>query len=250
MLEISDHGAVRQIRLARPPANAINHELIQALSRELAAAESKADAVVVSGAQGMFSAGLDVPELLALDRDELFLFWQDFTRLLGRIARMPVPIVFALTGHAPAGGIVLAVFGDYRIMASGKFKTGVNEVQVGLVVRPQVYRALVRLVGPRQAERITVAGEIMEAQRAFDIGLVDELADDPDDAVARSIAWCKQHLALPRHAMIASRAMARAEIHGWFEDDRDLQVSGFAHRWFEAETQDTLRALVERLKSK
>ena len=250
MLEISDHGAIRQIRLNRPPANAINHELVRALIRELAEAENAADAVVISGAPGMFSAGLDVPELLTLDREELFSFWQEFTRLLGRIARMPVPIVFALTGHAPAGGIVLAVFGDYRVMANGSFKTGVNEVQVGLVVPPQVYQALVRLIGPRRAERITVAGEMMEAQHAFDIGLVDELADDPDDAVARSIAWCERHLALPRRAMSESRAMARADIRSWFEGNGKLQPGDFTAGWFEAETQQTLKALVERLKSR
>jgi 3,2-trans-enoyl-CoA isomerase len=250
MLKISDHGAVRQIRLARPPANAINHELTLALTAALAEAEQAADAVVVSGAPGMFSAGLDVPELLALQHDEMFRVWQDFTGLLGRIACMRVPIVFALTGHAPAGGIVLAVFGDYRIMSRGSFKTGVNEVQVGLVVPPQVYRALVRLVGPRQAERITVAGELLEAQQALDIGLVDELADDPDDVVARSIAWCERHLALPRHAMSLSREMARADVRSWFDESRDLQVGRFVDIWFETETQNTLRALVERLTSK
>jgi len=249
MLKISDHGAIREIRLDRPPANAINHELILALSRELAEAEQSADAVVVSGAPGMFSAGLDVPELMSLDRDDLSRVWQDFLRLQGRIARMPVPIVFALTGHAPAGGIVLSIFGDYRIMSRGGFKTGLNEVQVGLVVPPQVYQALVWLIGPRLAERITVAGEMMGEQRAFDIGLVDELADDPADTVARSIAWCERHLALPRQAMTESRAMARAEIHRLFGDTRDVPVGRFADRWFEAETQTTLRALVERLKS-
>ena len=78
MLEISDHGAIRQIRLNRPPANAINPELVLNLSRELDEAARTADAVVVSGAPGMFSAGLDVPELLPLGRDELSRFWQDF----------------------------------------------------------------------------------------------------------------------------------------------------------------------------
>jgi enoyl-CoA hydratase/carnithine racemase len=250
MLEIADHGAVREIRLARPPANALNPELIEQLDRALAGAESAARAIVISGLPGMFSAGLDVPELLQLDRDRLSRFWQDFTRVLKRIALSPLPTVFALTGHAPAGGIVLAVFGDYRIMPRGSFKTGMNEVQVGLVVPPPVHQALARMIGPHRAERILVAGEIMDAQRALDIGLVDELADDPEAVVRRAVEWCGQLLALPQPAMLKTRAMCRADVQRIFENSSEYGVERFVETWFSESAQTSLRALVERLRKK
>jgi enoyl-CoA hydratase/carnithine racemase len=202
MLEISTTRRCAEIRLARPPANALNPALVEGLERALAEAESSAQAIVISGLPGMFSAGLDVPELLQLDRDLLSRFWQSFTRLLKRLALSPLPTAFAMTGHAPAGGVVMAVFGDYRIMPRGSFKTGFNEVQVGLVVPPPVHLALVRLIGAHRAERILVAGEILDAQRALEIGLVDELADDPEAVVRRALEWCQQLLALPRPAML------------------------------------------------
>lgn len=250
MLEIVDHGAVREVRLARPPANALNPELVEGLDRALAEAENAAQAIVISGLPGMFSAGLDVPELLQLDRDRLSRFWQDFTRVLKRIALSPVPTVFALTGHAPAGGIVLAVFGDYRIMPRGSFKTGMNEVQVGLVVPPPVQQALLRLIGPHRAERILVAGEIMDAQRALDIGLVDELADDPDAVVRRAVEWCEGLLALPRPAMLKTRTMSRADLQRIFDNRSEYGVERFVETWFSESAQSSLRALVERLRKK
>jgi len=250
MLETVDHGAVREIRLARPPANALNPQLVEALELDLAEAENSAQAIVISGLPGMFSAGLDVPELLQLDRDLLSRFWQSFTHLLRRIALSPLPTAFAMTGHAPAGGILMAVFGDYRIMSRGSFKTGFNEVQVGLVVPPPVHLALVRLIGAHRAESILVAGEIMDAQRALEIGLVDELADDPDAVVRRAVDWCQQLLALPRPAMLMTRSMARSGLQRIFENSSEYGVERFVETWFSESAQTTLRALVERLRKK
>ncbi len=250
MLEITDHGTVREIRLARPPANALNVKMAEQLIQALETAGEESGAVVVSGLPGMFSAGLDVPYLLQFERSDLSRFWQIFLRLLKTIAHMPVPAAFAMTGHAPAGGIVMALFGDYRIMPRGGFKTGLNEVQVGLSVSSSIHRALVRAVGPRTAERILVAGEMMDSQTALEIGLIDELADDPGRVVERAIEWCEQHLALPRAAMTVTREMARADLREFFDDRSELGVEKFVDLWFTDETQATLKALVERLSSR
>jgi enoyl-CoA hydratase/carnithine racemase len=250
MLETIDHGNVREIKLARPPANALSADLVELITQSLIEAGEQAGAVVVSGRPGMFSAGLDVPQLMQFDRAEMSRFWLLFLRMLKTIACMPIPTAFAMTGHAPAGGIVMALFGDYRIMPRGGFKTGLNEVQVGLVVSPPIHQALVRAVGPHTAERILVAGEMMDSERAKDIGLIDELADDPESAVTRAIEWCDQHLALPRAAMLTSREMARADLHGFFDDQSELGVEKFVDIWFSESTRATLTALVERLTKK
>jgi enoyl-CoA hydratase/carnithine racemase len=250
MLKTIDHGNVREIRLERPPANALSPELVEMLIDALDKAGEEAGAVVVSGFPGMFSAGLDVPQLFQMDRDDLTTFWYRFLYLLKTIANMPVPIAFALTGHAPAGGIVMAIFGDFRVMPRGGFKTGMNEVQVGLAVPPPVFRALVRAVGPHVAERILVAGEMMTSEDALQIGLIDELADDPVAVVVRAIAWCEFHLALPRLALSTTRNMARADLHGFFENNSDLGVDEFVDLWFSESTRSALKALMDRLAKK
>ena len=250
MLEKIDHGKVRELRLVRPPANALSAELVESLTQSLSEAGKQSGAVVVSGLPGMFSAGLDVPQLMQFDREELSRFWLRFLEMLKTIACMPVPTAFAMTGHAPAGGIVMALFGDYRVMPRGSFKIGLNEVQVGLVVPREVHQALVRAVGAHTAERILVAGEMMDAQRAKEIGLVDELADDPDAVVTRAIEWCEQHVALPGLAMLTTRELARADLRACFDDLGAEGVEKFANIWFSESTQAALKALVERLSGK
>src|SRR4051794_7361477 len=154
-IAITDYGTVRELRLDRPPANALAPDLIAALAEAVAAAPGAgARAIVLSGRPGRFSAGLDVPLLLTLDRPALADLWHDFYRLLLALAASPIPIAAALTGHAPAGGTVLALYCDWRVMAEGDWRLGLNEVQVGLALPPVIFAALRRQVGPRQAERL------------------------------------------------------------------------------------------------
>lgn len=250
MLEIIDHGQVREIRLNHPPANAMSPALISALLGELQRSGSSADAVVISGRPGMFSAGLDIPGLLQLDRTALMEFWQQFLELLRTIAHLPVPTAIALTGHAPAGGIVIALFADYRIMCAGNYKTGLNEVQVGLVVSPVIKNALVRLIGPHPAEKILVSGAILSPDQALDIGLVDELEEDPDKTIGRAIARCEHLLSLPRNAMSLTRQVAREDLHHYFDQTIQHEAERFGDLWFSAQTQSNLHGLVARLQKK
>ena len=138
MVQIIEHGAVRELRLNRPPVNALSPDLIVGLRKAIQGAPGDgARALVLSGAPGRFSGGLDVPLLLGLDRAEMAALWRAFYGLLGAIAASPVPIAAAITGHAPAGGTVLALFCDWRIMAEGDYRVGLNEVQVGIPLPPQ-----------------------------------------------------------------------------------------------------------------
>lgn len=250
MLEIINHGRIREVQLNRAPANALNRELIAKLTEQLLLAGTGCDAVVVSGRDGMFSAGLDVPSLLQEDRDAMADFWRLFSQLLNTIAFMPVPTVFALTGHCPAGGIVLSLYGDYRIMCGGKYKTGLNESQVGLVVSPIIKNALVRLIGPNTAAKILIAGSILSSDEALAIGLIDEIADDPKAAVKRSIELCEQLIALPSNSMLATRALVREDLHALFDHECNVGVDGFLQLWFSESTQKSLNELVQRLQNK
>ena len=130
------HGDIVEVKLARPPVNALNpalcHDLASALS--MAVAEG-ARGIVLSGGPNVFSAGLDVPHLLSLgdDRHALTLAWEVFFDAAMVLATCPVPVVAAISGHAPAGGCVLALCCDYRVMASGPFRIGLNEIDAALI---------------------------------------------------------------------------------------------------------------------
>ena len=251
MLDFRAHdGGIRELRLARPPVNALNPELVATLLEAVRSAQDDGtEALVLSGREGLFSAGLDLPELLTLDADGMRAFWGDLFGLLEALARSSIPVASAITGHSPAGGTVLALFTDYRVQAEGDFKLGLNEVEVGLVVPPVIHRALARLIGPYPAERHLVAGQMISAAEADDLGLVDERVP-ADKVVERALDWCRFHLALPRHSMQATRALCRADLCALFDDPMALDIEGFVEGWFSDPTQATLTRIVDKLKAR
>lgn len=244
---------VVQLALARGPVNALNPVLCAQLTdavREAIAAG--ANGIVLSGGPKVFSAGLDVPHLLGLgdDRAAVHAAWNGFFDAVRAIGESPVPVVAAIAGHAPAGGCVLALCCDYRVMArsedaSRPFRIGLNETQVGLVAPEGIQHLLRRVVGAYRAERLLVAGELVDSQRAFEIGLVDELA--PIDAVgARALAWLDALLALPRQPMLRTREIARADLVAALRPER-IELERFLDAWMEPDTQNGLRAMLARV---
>jgi enoyl-CoA hydratase/carnithine racemase len=250
MLETIKHDTIHELRLARPPVNALDPALVHALRDAIARAQHEgARGLVLSGREGMFSAGLDVPALLQLARDSLRTFWNDFFGLCADIACAPIPVVAAITGHAPAGGAVLSIMCDYRVMAAGAFKIGLNETQVGLAVPAPIQAVMRRLVGAYRAERLMVAGTMLESAGAEAVGFVDELVAT-DLVVPRAIAWLGDLLKLPPNAMAQTRRIARADLVEMFADPEALRIDDVLEIWFAPEAQAVLGALVARLKSK
>jgi enoyl-CoA hydratase/carnithine racemase len=210
MLDITDHeGRVREIRLARPPVNALNGEILQALITAVDGARGEA-ALLITGQPGVFSAGLDVPAILALERAAMAQVFATLWHAQRVIALSPVPVVFGITGHCPAGGTVLAIHADYRLMAMGEFRLGLNEVQVGLFPGPVIHGAFRRLVGGHAAQLLT-RGALIDPATALRVGLVDELCE-ASQCTARALELAREICALPRAPMLQTRELARRDL--------------------------------------
>lgn len=225
MLDIIEHGDIREIRLARPPVNALNGEMLVRIGAAVTAARSSS-ALVITGQPGVFSAGLDVPAILALDRDAMVQVFLALWRAQRAIAFSPVPVVFGITGHCPAGGTVLAMHADYRVMASkpsagGDFRLGLNEVQVGLFPGSVIHGAFRRLVGGHAAQLLT-RGALIDPATALRVGLVDELCET-ERCAARALEVAREICALPREAMLQTRALAREDLVALFGAPADAE---------------------------
>ena len=253
LIEVYNHGPIRELRLARPPVNALDTELCRQLihALDLAVAED-AHGVVLSGSDRIFSGGMDVPHLLSHGEDTRALMdsWNAFFGAVRTLAESRIPVVAALTGHAPAGGCVLALCCDYRVMARSvdparPYAIGLNEVQVGLVAPEGIQRLLRRVVGPHRAGVLLTTGALVPAEQALQIGLVDELADGPE-VVPRAIAWLQGLLAMPRQPMLLTRAAAREDLHEALQP-AVIQLDRFVEAWYSTDAQQALQTLAARL---
>lgn len=250
MIHVHDHGMVRELRLDRPPANALSPELVNTLAEAVAVApRDGARALVLSGAPGMYCAGLDVPLLIHFDRAGILAMWRSLYGLLRGLAASPIPIVAAITGHSPAGGAVLATYCDHRVMAEGNYKIGYNEVRVGIPMPVAILRCVARLIGERQAERLCVGGLLLPAAEALRIGLVDETAP-AEQVVERALEGCRAITALPTTAMSRTREACRAGLVRLMDEGLAGELDQLVENWFHAETQAALHGLVESLAQK
>jgi len=247
LVSVRDHGRVRELSLSRPPVNALDPALMQALRSALREArQAGCRAAVISGRPGCFSAGLDVPELLRLDRAGMRQAWEALFALLGEIAMSEIPIAAALTGHSPAGGAVMAICTDYRVFADGPYFMGLNEVEVGLPVPEVILRVLTHVVGPRAAERLAVSGALIGPAEALRCGLVDELAPVAE-VVPRALAWLEGVLGRSPAAVADTRRRARQPLVDAFATVDAALVEKMLDAWFSPETQAATQALVARL---
>ncbi|MCP5328797.1 MAG: enoyl-CoA hydratase/isomerase family protein [Steroidobacteraceae bacterium] len=246
MLECHDHGPIRELRLANPPVNALGLALVQRLDAELvAAAEHGVRALVLSGQPGMFSGGLDVREIMAATAESLLFLVETFFGLQARLARSPLPVIAAITGHCPAGGTVLALYCDHRVMARGAFRIGLNEVQMGLYPGPTIHRAFERLVGAAQAARLLPRGTMLDPEQALAAGLVDELAA-PEQVVPQALQFAAQLLQLPPQAYARTRELVRADLRRLFDVPVEDLAAAFGSQWVGEEARARLAALLAR----
>lgn len=177
MIQRTDHaGGLRLLRLDRPPANAINGELLQALYDEAAAADDDeaVRALIVTGNGRFFSAGLDLKEMasggaqalasLGGGRDGIYRLW-----------RVGKPTIAMVGGHALAGGAILMLSCDFRIAARGAFKIGVTETALGLPLPNGAFQIARHALAGRDVRRAFLEAEALDPERALALGLVDEV---------------------------------------------------------------------------
>ena len=242
------HGEVHELRLNRPPVNALSPRLLKFLADEVRRSPAQgARALVLSGREGMFSAGLDVPVLVELDREDLGRALVSFFDAIQALAESVVPVAAAITGHSPAGGAVLSLCCDWRVMAEGDFTIGLNEVRIGIPIPSLVADLARHAMGPRVGEAMCVSGRLLSPSEALGAGFVDELAP-VGDVVSAARRWCEQVIEAPSQALAETRSVLRRDLVEAIRSRREEDTGRLADQWFEPELQSAIGELVERLK--
>jgi enoyl-CoA hydratase/carnithine racemase len=173
-------GAVSRIELDNQPLNLVTGEMMERLDAALdeLARDSEVRAVVVTGAgTRAFCAGSDVKEFegLAGRVAQGKLLYEKY--VYRKLAELPVPTIAAIEGDALGGGLELALCCDLRI-ASARARLGMPEVRLGVIPGSGGTQRLPAVVGPARAKELILVGELISAQRAEQIGLVNAVAGE------------------------------------------------------------------------
>jgi enoyl-CoA hydratase/carnithine racemase len=236
--EFEDHLAI--VRLNSGPANPINTTLVDELSESLVAIKGTARGMVLCGGEAFFSAGWDLPELLNFDRPAMGTFLERFDHMCLDLFTAPFPTVCALSGHAVAGGNILALACDYRYAASEEKKIGLNELKLGLPV-PFLGDLLLRhTIGNRYASHMLYSGEFISFSDAKIIGLID-VVGPPDELEDFTIARLSQIASYQNQAFAAVKANKVEAIKRRYQESGKAKNETFLDCWFSDPVQHKLR---------
>jgi enoyl-CoA hydratase/carnithine racemase len=204
-VDLSFDGPIARLTLKRADKlNALDRAMIVALAHAVEAVEEARDVrvAILSGEGKAFCAGGDIAAWSGLPPLDM---WRDWTRLGHRafeaLARLRVPLIAALTGHAFGGGLELAATADIRIAEAG-VRVGLPETGLGMAPGWSGTQRLVRRFGAQVVRRMALGGQMFEVEEALRLGLIDE-AVAPGQALARATAIAQD---------IAARGPVAAQI--------------------------------------
>lgn len=199
------------ITLYRPDKkNALSPELLRELSWcvDKAAEDPTVAALIITGGETVFSAGMDVAEMVKLSPDEIRAFWESgYNDTYEKIYGFRVPTIAAVSGYCLAGGFDLAISCDFRI-ASDDARFAQLEVNVGLT--PGIER-LWRLVGLSRAKYLGLTGDMIDVQEAYRIGLVDKIVKS-NEVLKEARAFAARFANKPRGALERAKKSYNAAL--------------------------------------
>ncbi|HPL62728.1 MAG TPA: enoyl-CoA hydratase/isomerase family protein [Syntrophales bacterium] len=175
-------GETAVLRLSRGKVNSLTGEVVRELKNAMNGLieNEKVKAVILTGQGKFFSYGFDIPEFLKYSRIRFQEYLTLFTDFYLYVYLYPKPVIAALNGHTIAGGCMIAICCDFRIMVSGKARIALNEIQFGSSVFAGSVEVLRALIGQRNAETFLYSGEMYPAEGAHSLGLIDKVSTDAD----------------------------------------------------------------------
>lgn len=252
MLITTIENNIAIVQLNNGKVNAISHQLAKELKEcFLTLSQNETvDGVILTGHTGAFSAGLDVVEQAQMNEEETQAFWVDYYGALQAMVRYPKPFVCAITGFAPAGGTILTLCADYRIMAQEpKHVIGMHEFKLSMIVPELMMDLWCYTLGEQKAFQALQNAKLFSAQEALEENIVQAIA--PADQV---LALAKKHLEkcllVYGPVYIESKRLARKKLLALVDRDLDQMASEFVATGKDPELKKRVQAFATQLKQK
>ena len=245
-LDVAD--GVGTIRLDRPKMNAISFQVQTELRAAAAEATDRDDvrAVVLYGGEKVFAAGNDVKEMAELSYVDMVKLGTSVQSAVTAVARIPKPVVAAITGYALGGGCELALAADVRFAAEDA-QLGQPEVLLGIIPGAGGTQRLSRLIGPSRAKDLIFTGRFVKADEALAIGLVDRVV--PNDAEKtvydEAVAWAAQFSGAATLALRAAKESVDRGLEVDLDTGLEIERAAFAALFATADRTTGMQSFVE-----
>lgn len=229
------------ITLNRPKVNALNERVITELRAAFQNAESNdyVNSVILTGEGSFFSFGFDVPEFHSYPKSSFESHVINFSKLVKEIFMFPKPVVAAINGHCIAGGAVLALACDYRVMVSDKAKIALNEMTFGSSLFSSVTEILQYAVGSRKSEEIVYSGNMYSAEQALCLGLIDKSVNE-EQFLESASELAQDFAAKDRKAFASIKKMFKQETLKRIENRERETILEFIDIWYSKSTREQL----------
>lgn len=240
------------VQLNRGKVNAINHDLVKEFRKtmKVLSSDSTVRGVIISGKPNFYSAGLDLKEIYYYNEDEIAEFFKDFGNLYLELVKFPKPLIAAITGHSPAGGTVIAITCDHRVMANAeKFTIGLNEVAVNIQISEDILRAYKFWLGEGLASRFILEGKLLKADEALKVGLVNEICP-VEEVVERAEKQMQKFLIADDGIFQSTKYKARKEWINSLNTDGGTAFEESVKSWWRPEIRQRMKMFVDILNKK
>lgn len=250
-IEVTIKDRLAIISLNRPKSNSLNREMVTELTDMLTHTETDPNigGAIITGKEHFFSAGLDLIELYNYNEEEAKSFWHLFLSFIAKITSFKKPLIAAINGHSPAGGCVIALACDARIMAEGKYIIGLNEVPVGIIVPNSIFSLYSFWLGKAHATRNLLEGKLFHPEEALAIGLVDELVK-PESILTAAERRARKYMAYERNTWSQSKLNIRKELIASTSADQSADLEIMLKQWWSPSTRAILKTIIDSLQKK
>ncbi|WP_299181033.1 enoyl-CoA hydratase/isomerase family protein [uncultured Aquimarina sp.] len=249
-VERKDNYAI--VQLNRGKVNAINHQMTKEIRQVFDDLEidSSVKGVIITGTPHFFTAGLDVIELYGYDKPKMNEFFNDFGGMYIQLAKFTKPFVCAITGYSPAGGCVIAITADHRIMAAGeKYTIGLNEVAVNIQISNNLIRGYSYWLGEGKANECILGGKLLNVEEALETGLINEVCD-LEEVLPKAEAKMRQYLLADEDIFKNTKYKLRKDWLEGMEENPKIDLEQAISLWWKPEIRAKMKAFVESLQKK
>jgi enoyl-CoA hydratase/carnithine racemase len=245
-INIQDKLAV--ITLDRGRANPVNLEMLTELIAAVKDIEANDEVggLIITGKEGFFSAGIDLMEVYNYDKQQIKDFWTNFLLMQATLVAFKKPYVAAITGHSPAGGCIIAMGADYRVMANGPFIIGLNEIPVGIIVPDSVFQLYSFWIGKRKAYQYLLEGKLLKVNEALQDGLID-VAAEPAEVLTIAEQKVRSYMKMSAATWSQSKLNLRKELLSHVQADSSTLLDKMLQQWWSPETRFILQKVIEKL---